>query len=269
MPDNMMAAPPVYENRSPTLAKLAEALCKAQGQMEGAAKDSVNPHFKNKYADLAAVWDAIRKPLAANGLSVIQFPRTVQNGVEIETTLLHSSGEFLRDVLWLPCSKADAQGIGSAITYARRYALMAVCGIAPVDDDGEAAVATTPKNASPPPPRNSSANGRRLAAEEPDLVDHNRAKGTMPGKPAAKADDKAARLDAARKNAKEWAVDQVVKMNESEMSIAELRGLEGANREKLDWMQGETPEAFDKFYTAFNNALQRAMLRGDREEEAA
>lgn len=261
MPDTVMTAPPVYENRSPTLAKLAEALCKAQGQMEGAAKDSVNPHFKNKYADLAAVWDAIRKPLAANGLSVIQFPRTVQNGVEIETTLLHSSGEFLRDVLWLPCSKADAQGIGSAITYARRYALMAVCGIAPVDDDGEAAVATTPRDATPPP-RNSSANGRRMAAEEPHLIDNTRAKGTMPKAEAPKTEPTANdRLAAAIRNAAEWATDQVVDLNESEKTLNELRTIEDENRQKLDWMQQNAPDAFSKFDHAFQNALARAMKR--------
>lgn len=258
MPDTVMTpAAPAYESRSATLAKLAEALCKAQGQMEGAAKDSVNPHFKNKYADLAAVWDAIRKPLAANGLSIVQFPRTVQGGVEIETTLLHTSGEFLRDALWMPCSKNDAQGIGSAITYGRRYALMAVCGIAPVeDDDGNAAVATTPRDATPPA-RGSSANGRRMAAEEPDLVDHNRAKGTLP-KAATTPVDKVA---AAKRNAAEWATDQVVSLNESEKTIAELRELEEENRQKLDWMQANTPEAFDKFYTAFSNAIERATKR--------
>lgn len=263
MPDTVMQpAPPVYENRSPTLAKLADALAKAQGQMEGAAKDSVNPHFKNKYADLAAVWDAIRKPLATNGLSVVQFPRTVQNGVEIETTLLHTSGEFLRDALWLPCSKADAQGIGSAITYARRYALMAVCGIAPVDDDGEAAVASTPRDASPPA-RGSSANGRRMAAEEPHLVDHNRAKGSLP-KTDGPAPDK---LAEAKRKAKEWATDMVVEFNERDGGIDYLRKVEEDNRARLDWMQSHTPEAFDKFYTAFNLCLERSMKR-DAEEAA-
>lgn len=256
MPDTMMTDAPVYDHRSPTLAKLAEALAKAQGQMEGAAKDSVNPHFKNKYADLAAVWDAIRKPLATNGLSIVQFPRTVQNGVEIETTLLHTSGEFLRDALWLPCSKADAQGIGSAITYARRYALMAVCGIAPVDDDGEAAVASTPRDATPPP-RNSSANGRRMAAEEPGLVDNTRAKGTLPKGDAPPVD----KLADAKRKAKEWATDRVVDLNESEKTIDQLRDLEEENRQRLDWMQSNTPEAFDKFYTAFQNAIERATKR--------
>jgi hypothetical protein len=257
MPDTMMQPEaPAYENRSASLAKLAEALCKAQGAMEGATKDSVNPHFKNRYADLAAVWDAVRKPLAANGLSVIQFPRTVQQGVEIETTLLHSSGEFMRDTLWMPCSKNDAQGIGSAITYGRRYALMSVCGIAPVDDDGEAAVASTPRNASPPPPRNSSAHGRELAADEPHLIDNSRPKGTMPKAvaPADKAGD-------AKRKAKEWATDMTIDLNESEKTVDQLRDMEETNRQKLDWMQSNVPEAFDKFYTAFTNAIERATKR--------
>lgn len=258
MPDTMT---PIYENRSPSLAELAKALAKAQGAMAGASKDSVNPHFKNKYADLAAVWDAIRKPLADNGLSVVQFPRTVQQGVEIETTLLHTSGEFVRDALWLPCSKNDAQGIGSAITYGRRYALMAVCGIAPVDDDGEAAVASTPRDAAPPA-RNSSANGRRMAAEEPHLVDHHRPKGTL-SQPAAPVD----KLAEAKRKAKDWATDMVVELNERDGGVDYLRKVEEDNRARLDWMQSYTPEAFDKFYTAFNLCLERSMKR-DAEEAA-
>lgn len=257
MPDTMMQPEaPAYENRSASLAKLAEALCKAQGAMEGATKDSVNPHFKNRYADLASVWEAVRKPLADNGLSVIQFPSTVQNGVVIETTLLHASGEFVRNSLWMPCPKNDAQGIGSAITYARRYSLMSVCGIAPVDDDGEAAVASTPRNFDPPAPRNSSANGRRMAADEPHLVDHDRPKGSMPRNdvPADKAAD-------AKRKAKEWATDMTIDLNESEKTVDQLRELEEANRQKLDWMQSNAPEAFDKFYTAFTNAIERATKR--------
>lgn len=151
MPDTMMTDTPTatYRNRSHEIAKLAASLCKAQAAMEGAKKDSTNPHFRNSYADLASVWDAVRKPLTENGLSIIQFPRTVGNGVEIETTLLHVSGEYMSDVLWVPCSKNDAQGLGSAITYGRRYALMAVTGIAPVDDDGNAAVASGKPGAVP------------------------------------------------------------------------------------------------------------------------
>lgn len=127
--------------RSESIAALAASLAKAQGEMEGAKKDSANPYFKSKYADLGSVWDAIRKPFSANGLAVMQFPRSTDGGVEIETLLAHSSGEWVAETLMLPASKHDAQGLGSAITYARRYGLQSIAGVAPEDDDGNAAVA--------------------------------------------------------------------------------------------------------------------------------
>jgi hypothetical protein len=126
--------------RSEQIQDLTAALAKAQAEIEGATKDKKNDHFKSSYADLGAVWDAIRAPLTKHGLSVIQFPRACEMGVEVETTLLHTSGQYMSDTLALPVSKRDAHGFGSAITYARRYSLMAVAGIAPVDDDGNAAV---------------------------------------------------------------------------------------------------------------------------------
>lgn len=130
--------------RSEQINELAGALAKAQGTMAGAKKDSVNPHFRSNYADLASVWDACRDPLTANGLSVVQSPRLVSAGenawiVEVETTLLHTSGQFLADAVAVPVTKPDAQGVGSAITYARRYSLSAFVGVAPEDDDGNAA----------------------------------------------------------------------------------------------------------------------------------
>ena len=125
--------------------EIATALASAQGAMKGAVKDAENPHFRSKYADLASVWDACRGPLTSNGISVIQSPRLVSNGegwlVEVETTLLHKSGQFFSDALQVPVTKADAQGVGSALTYARRYALSAFVGVAPEDDDGNAASA--------------------------------------------------------------------------------------------------------------------------------
>lgn len=122
--------------RSESIVELAKALCAAQAEIEGAVKGKENSHFHSKYADLGAVWDAIRGPLTKHGLSVVQSPRACEMGVEVETTLLHTSGEYLSDTLGMPVSKRDAHGFGSAITYARRFALMAVAGIAPVDDDG-------------------------------------------------------------------------------------------------------------------------------------
>lgn len=128
-------------NRSETIGKLAEALSKAQAEMEGAKKGATNPHFNRKYADLASVWDACRGPLTANNLAVAQLMQKAEdtNSVCVVTTLIHSSGEWISGELNVPVAKRDPQGFGSAITYARRYTLMAMVGIAPEDDDGNAA----------------------------------------------------------------------------------------------------------------------------------
>lgn len=125
--------------RSESIAKLAEALSKAQGEIKGAAKDTDNTFFKSRYADLASVWDACRASLSAHGLSVIQTTEDGADGVTVVTTLAHSSGEWVDGRLTLKPVKGDPQGVGSAITYARRYALAAIVGVAPEDDDGNAA----------------------------------------------------------------------------------------------------------------------------------
>jgi hypothetical protein len=125
--------------QSESIAALAAALSKAQGAIKGASKDTANPFFKSKYADLASVWDACRDALSANGLSVIQTTDDGAEGVTVITTLAHSSGEWVRGKLTMKPAKNDPQGVGSAITYARRYALAAMVGVAPEDDDGNAA----------------------------------------------------------------------------------------------------------------------------------
>ncbi len=150
-------------NQSESIAKLSEALAKAQGVMEGASKDSSNPFFKSKYADLSAVWDACRKPLSDNGLSVVQTSDFIPDHPEmvcIETILCHSSGEWIRGRLAVKPVKPDPQSVGSCITYLRRYSLQSMVGIAPEDDDGNAASgqgAKTPPTRKaepkqPPPP---------------------------------------------------------------------------------------------------------------------
>lgn len=142
---------------SAEIGKLAEALAVAQGMMENASKSSANPFFKSKYADLAEVWNTIREPLSKNGLSVVQAPVGIDGrSVKILTMLLHKSGQYIRTVTTIPCAKSDAQGIGSALTYGRRYALSALVGIAQEDDDGNAAVAN-----------NSTASPRRQARRAP------------------------------------------------------------------------------------------------------
>lgn len=126
--------------------QLAAALAKAQGAIEGAKKDKKNDHFRSKYADLASVWEACRKPLTDNGLSVIQLPCEAPAGsVGLETILLHESGEFLSKTFFMPVKDAgNPQAVGSAITYARRYALAAFVSVCPDDDDGNAAAAGSP-----------------------------------------------------------------------------------------------------------------------------
>lgn len=119
---------------------LAAALAKAQGQMEAASKDSTNPHFKSKYADLASVWSVCRKPLSDNGLSVIQGAEAGDGGLLVTTRLMHASGQWMQSDLLLNPTKNDPQGVGSAITYGRRYGICAMVGIvADEDDDGNAA----------------------------------------------------------------------------------------------------------------------------------
>ena len=124
-------------DKSEQINELATALAKAQGAITPAIKDSNNPFFKSQYADLASVWDACRKPLSENGLSVVQ---TIDGNDKLETTLLHSSGQFISSTLSIVAKDQTSQSIGSAITYARRYALSAIIGICPDDDDAEAAM---------------------------------------------------------------------------------------------------------------------------------
>ncbi len=120
--------------------KIAAALVKAQRGFAPALKTSSNPHFKSRYADLAACVEAVIDSLNSNGIALIQKQHPNDGGVSIETVFVHESGETLSaGILSVPASKQDPQGYGSALTYARRYSLMAACGIAPEDDDGNAA----------------------------------------------------------------------------------------------------------------------------------
>jgi hypothetical protein len=125
--------------RSASIAALAAALAKAQGEMEGAAKGNVNPHFKSKYADLASVWDACREPLSKNGLAILQPVKADGARVTVTTLLVHSSGQWVEEALTMTAQQNTPQGVGSAITYGRRYGLASMVGIAPEDDDGHAA----------------------------------------------------------------------------------------------------------------------------------
>lgn len=133
---------------SPELTELAKALHSAQGAMKSAAKDGANPHFKSKYATLESVIEAAKPALQAAGLSFTQAPGMVADGrLSITTMVLHISGQWMRSTLHIPLAKSDPQGVGSAISYGKRYALMAVFGLPSEDDDAEAATDRNPPRA--------------------------------------------------------------------------------------------------------------------------
>lgn len=132
-------------NTSESIKELSAAYAKAQPEIEGAAKDKSNPAFRSKYADLGNVVDAIKPALGKHSLSFLQIPQEAENAVKIETVLLHASGEWMSlGTVTVPVVKHDAHGYGSALTYARRYGLLTAFGVAPEDDDGNAAAKSAP-----------------------------------------------------------------------------------------------------------------------------
>ncbi len=129
---------------------IASALVKAQREFGPALKSSTNPHFRSKYADLSACIEAVIDSLNNNGIYLMQLTDECEGGVKVSTVFIHESGEQMSGgSLFMPATKHDAQGFGSALSYARRYSLMAACGIAPEDDDGNQATKTAPQQAVP------------------------------------------------------------------------------------------------------------------------
>lgn len=145
--DEQTINPSIFEHSS-SIDQLAGALAAAQSEMTFAKKDSTNPFLKSKYSDLASVWDAVRVPLTKNNLCVTQLP----NGDTLTTVLAHKSGQYIASTMPVKTgrndARNDAQAYGSALTYARRYALSAIVGIAQDDDDGEG---TGKSNSDPQP----------------------------------------------------------------------------------------------------------------------
>ena len=157
-------------NQSESITDLATALCLAQAEMGGAIKDSNNTFFKSSYADLTSVIKVIKEPFAKYGLSFVQLPVTSAggNGVGVSTMLMHKSGQWLQSEYLLPMDKVTPQGAGSAITYARRYALQSLVGIPSVDDDSELAMyRNEPEPVEPPPAKRVS---KKLAQDVVALV---------------------------------------------------------------------------------------------------
>lgn len=153
---------------------IAAALAKAQAKLENVTKDRENPHFRARYATLAGVLDEVRPKLAAEGISILQAPVNCEGqNIGVATRLLHSSGQWIETTVYVLPTKFDAQGVGSVLSYLRRYSLMALAGVGQEDDDGNAAVgrpqahpqangATRTAAAPPPPERPAHVNGAAL-----------------------------------------------------------------------------------------------------------
>jgi phage tail protein X len=144
---------------------IATALVKAQSEYGPALKSSENPHYKSRYADLASCIEAVVGALNNNGIALMQRVLPSTSGVTVETLFIHTSGETISSgALHVPVQKNDAQGYGSALTYARRYSLMSACGIAPEDDDGNAATSSKPQ-----PAQSSSKSNVRVVNEQKEV----------------------------------------------------------------------------------------------------
>ena len=167
-------------NKSETIGQLALALSKAQGQMKFAAKDANNPFFKSKYADLASVIEAIKVPLSENGIAFVQATDFEDSAVIVETILLHESGEWISGKLRMQPTKNDPQGVGSAVTYAKRYGLQAIAGVPSDDDDGNAATGLQGAPAAKPAP----AKPMPAKVKEAAAAIVKPAKGTISGDPS-------------------------------------------------------------------------------------
>lgn len=125
---------------SDKLAAIAPALAAFQAEIENVAPNATNPHFKSKYTDLAGILNEVRPLAEKHGLAIVQFPGFADGIVTLETMILHKSGEWIKGESGAPSSKQDPQGVGSAITYLRRYSLAAICALAQEDDDAESAM---------------------------------------------------------------------------------------------------------------------------------
>ena len=142
--------------KSESITNLVKALTTFQGKMTAVKKDATNPFYKSKYATLDTIWETIRKPLSENGLSIVQTMNLIEGNSVLETTLYHTSGEWISGTQLVNPVKDDPQSLGSAISYARRYSLSALLGVVS-DEDDDANIATkqeTKQEAKVPPRQN-------------------------------------------------------------------------------------------------------------------
>ena len=202
--------------------KICAALSKAQGAMEGAVKDRQNPHFRNEYATLASVIEAVRGPLRDNELAFIQASGEMVDGsLPIETRLVHSSGQWFRSILPMPVGQKTAQAVGSALSYGRRYALMTMLGVPSVDDDGEAASQSAPQNG----------NGNHRDAAP-------RQQAQQPQRPAPRA----TREDEPELSSSQRFADKILSALASKVDEASLKNMEGSGAFKDFYGNLDEPE---------------------------
>ena len=165
MTDHELSTAPIVE-MSDDISALAKALPKAQAAMGEVFKNATNPAFKSKYADLASVVDAVLPALNANGIALLQPAAGLRGDVvQVATMLLHESGQWLRCTMSVTLSKRDAHGIGSAVTYGRRFGLQSMSGVAPTDDDGNEAASQPSNDRASPPISQDQADALRLEIE--------------------------------------------------------------------------------------------------------
>jgi hypothetical protein len=164
--------------QSDNIADLAASLAKAQSEMGAVHKDQDNPYFRSKFAGLSTVWETVKPALTKNGLSIVQMPGSDERGYFVQTQLLHSSGQWIRSTTYMKPAKEDPQGIGSLISYARRYALQAMVMACPDDDDGEAAMGRTAQQ------------GPAESSKPAQKVETPKAKASKPTEPAVESGDK-------------------------------------------------------------------------------
>jgi hypothetical protein len=223
MADDMIGAPRHEQTDtrwSDTRAELAKAMCKAQAALAPVLKDKTNPAFRSKYADLGAVLEAILPAFNANGLSLIQAPSNDGTLVGVTTFVMHESGEWFETTLRMRPVKPDPQGVGSAITYARRYAALAVAGAAPEDDDGNAASAAAPKQKALPRGEVGPLDSKGMSNRDIKEIHEKLARGIRA----------CSSLDELRAWSKAW-TEEIDKLPED---IADdLRGIYGRHRDKL------------------------------------
>lgn len=216
-------------------ATAAKALVKAQTEMGAVLKNAQNPHLKNRYADLGAVMEAALPALHANGFALMQPSGTDEHGPYVDTVFLHESGADFRSRVHLLVGKGDMQGLGSAQTYARRYGLLGMAGLAPEDDDGNAAVkgrqaAQEPRREPAPPRGEPGALAKQAAAQEPQRDPRAIADAIIGKVRAADSMDALNRLLAAPKVDEAWEWLAVNAPDES----ARLKAAVDAKRDDLD-----------------------------------